>query len=50
MMYITGPGQGGPGLVANAYLEGTYSEVYPKISPDEFLSKRATSKRRGLNL
>ena len=32
---ITGPGHGGPGLVANAYLEGTYSEVYPKISQDE---------------
>jgi xylulose-5-phosphate/fructose-6-phosphate phosphoketolase len=35
MMYITGPGHGGPGLVANAYLEGTYSEVYPHISLDE---------------
>ena len=32
MIYITGPGHGGPGLVANAYLEGTYSEVYPNIS------------------
>ena len=31
---ITGPGHGGPGLVANAYLEGTYSEVYPNISQD----------------
>src|SRR5690242_6640246 len=30
-MYVTGPGHGGPGLVANAYLEGTYSEVYPEI-------------------
>src|SRR5712672_4051251 len=35
MIYIAGPGHGGPGLVANAYLEGTYSEVYPNISPDE---------------
>jgi xylulose-5-phosphate/fructose-6-phosphate phosphoketolase len=35
MIYITGPGHGGPGLVANAYLEGTYSEIYPNISPDE---------------
>src|SRR5437763_4868082 len=35
MIYITGPGHGGPGLVANAYLEGTYSEVYPNISTDE---------------
>ena len=34
MIYITGPGHGGPGLVANAYLEGTYSEVYPGISQD----------------
>jgi xylulose-5-phosphate/fructose-6-phosphate phosphoketolase len=31
-IYITGPGHGGPGLVANAYLEGTYSEIYPHIS------------------
>ena len=31
---ITGPGHGGPGLVANAYLEGTYSEVYPEITQD----------------
>ena len=35
VIYITGPGHGGPGLVANAYLEGTYSEVYPNITPDE---------------
>ena len=35
MIYITGPGHGGPGLVANAYLEGRYSEVYPNISQDE---------------
>ena len=33
-IYVTGPGHGGPGLVANAYLEGTYSEVYPDISCD----------------
>ena len=33
MIYIIGPGHGGPALVANAYLEGTYSEVYPNISP-----------------
>ena len=32
MLYVTGPGHGGPGLIANAYLEGTYSEVYPDIS------------------
>ena len=34
-IYIAGPGHGGPGLVANTYLEGTYSEIYPNISPDE---------------
>src|SRR6202158_1468512 len=31
-IYVTGPGHGGPGLVANTYLEGTYSELYPDIS------------------
>jgi len=35
VIYITGPGHGGPGLVANTYLEGTYSEVYHGISQDE---------------
>ena len=35
MLYITGPGHGGPGLVAAAYLDGTYSEVYPEITHDE---------------
>ena len=35
MIYITGPGHGGPGLVANTYLEGIYSEVYPNIPQDE---------------
>ncbi len=40
MIYIIGPGHGGPGLVANAYLEGTYSEVYPNISQDEEGLKR----------
>src|SRR2546423_5095397 len=34
MMYITGPGHGGPGVVANAWLEGTYTEVYPAITRD----------------
>jgi len=33
-IYIIGPGHGGPGLVANAYLEGTYTEVYPAITQD----------------
>jgi xylulose-5-phosphate/fructose-6-phosphate phosphoketolase len=35
MIYIAGPGHGGPALVANTYLEGTYTEVYPTISRDE---------------
>src|SRR6195952_3388318 len=34
VIYITGPGHGGPGLLANAYLEGTYSEVYTGIEED----------------
>ena len=34
-IYVIGPGHGGPAIVANAYLEGTYSEVYPSITPDE---------------
>ena len=33
-VYVTGPGHGGPGLVANAYLDGTYSELYSDITPD----------------
>jgi xylulose-5-phosphate/fructose-6-phosphate phosphoketolase len=35
MFYIAGPGHGGPALVGNTYLEGTYSEVYPNVSQDE---------------
>ena len=34
MIYITGPGHGGPALLANVYLEGTYSEVYPEVGSD----------------
>jgi len=34
-IYVAGPGHGGPGVVANVYLEGTYSEVYPHIGRDE---------------
>ncbi|GAC1406613.1 MAG: phosphoketolase family protein [Candidatus Velthaea sp.] len=33
-IYVAGPGHGGPGVVANTYLEGTYSEIYPQISQD----------------
>ena len=35
MLYVSGPGHGGPALVANTYLEGTYTETYPNISQDE---------------
>jgi xylulose-5-phosphate/fructose-6-phosphate phosphoketolase len=35
MIYISGPGHGGPAIVGNTYLEGTYSEFYPDISQDE---------------
>ncbi len=40
VIMVTGPGHGGPGLVANTYLEGTYSELYPNISRDEQGMKR----------
>lgn len=40
MIYISGPGHGGPALVGNVYLEGTYSEVYPNVSQDEDGMKR----------
>jgi xylulose-5-phosphate/fructose-6-phosphate phosphoketolase len=35
VLYICGPGHGGPGMVANTWLEGTYSEIYSQITPDE---------------
>lgn len=35
MLYISGPGHGVPAVVANTYLEGSYSEIYPEISQDE---------------
>jgi xylulose-5-phosphate/fructose-6-phosphate phosphoketolase len=35
MFYVAGPGHGGPALVANTYLEGSYSEIYPDVSQDE---------------
>ncbi len=35
MIYVAGPGHGGPALVANTYLEGTYSELYPEVAQDE---------------
>ena len=35
VIYVAGPGHGGPGMVANTYLEGTYSELYPSVTADE---------------
>jgi len=40
MMYVCGPGHGGPGMVANTYLEGTYSEMYPNVTQDAEGMKR----------
>ncbi len=40
VIYIAGPGHGGPGLVANTYLEGTYSEIYPNVTQDAEGMKR----------
>src|SRR5438105_5731893 len=40
MIYISGPGHGGPAVVANVYLEGSYSEVYPAVTRDEAGLKR----------
>ncbi len=40
MFYVAGPGHGGPALVANTYLEGSYSEIYPDVSQDEAGMKR----------
>ena len=40
MFYVAGPGHGGPALVGNTYLEGSYSEMYPDISQDEAGMKR----------
>ncbi|AZI44407.1 phosphoketolase family protein [Deinococcus psychrotolerans] len=40
ILYIAGPGHGGPGMVANTYLEGTYSEIYPGVSQDEVGMRR----------
>jgi len=36
VIFITGPGHGGPAILANVYLEGTYSEIYPVVSPDSY--------------
>jgi xylulose-5-phosphate/fructose-6-phosphate phosphoketolase len=40
MIYVSGPGHGGPAVVSNTYLEGTYSEIYPDVSRDEAGLKR----------
>lgn len=34
VIYLAGPGHGGPAIVANVYLEGTYSEIYPRVTQD----------------
>src|SRR3546814_10289765 len=39
LLYVCGPGHGGPGMVANTWLEGTYSEIYPAISDDEEIGR-----------
>ena len=43
MFYIAGPGHGGPAIVGNVYLEGTWSEVYPNVTQDEAGTKRSCS-------
>ena len=43
MIYVSGPGHGGPAVVGNTYLEGTYSEIYPDISQDEAGLQKAVS-------
>src|SRR5690242_21928292 len=35
VLFLAGPGHGGPAVVANTYLEGTYSEIYPSVTADE---------------
>ena len=49
IIYLAGPGHGGPALVANVYLEGTYSEVYPQITvgPIQLVSMFAVSTSSG---
>ena len=46
VLYITGPGHGGPAIVANVYLEGTYSEIYPDVSADEAGSAASSANSR----
>jgi xylulose-5-phosphate/fructose-6-phosphate phosphoketolase len=46
MIYVIGPGHGGPALVAQAYLDGTYSEVYPNIGRDEAGMKKLFKQAR----
>lgn len=46
-MYITGPGHGGPGLVAASYLEGTYSDVSPDVNQDKQGLRRAHAHQHG---
>jgi len=50
VIYICGPGHGGPGMVANTYLEGTYSEVYRNSQSRRARNARIDSRRRGTRL
>jgi len=46
MFYIAGPGHGGPAIVGNVYLEGTWSEVYPNVTQDEAGLKKLFKQKR----
>jgi len=46
VLYVTGPGHGGPGIVANTYLEGTYSELYPDVAQDEEVMSSSSGSSR----
>src|SRR2546425_7349996 len=48
VIYLVGPGHGGPAILANVYLEGTYSEIYPGVSQDIERSEEHTSELQSL--
>ena len=50
MFYVAGPGHGGPAIVGNVYLEGTWSEIYPNVTQDEAGLQNCGSLTRGLGL
>ena len=45
-LYVTGPGHGGPGMVANAYLDGTYTELFPQIAQNEEEKKQTNNRKK----